>query len=398
MKKYLFIAFISLPYFLNAQNIVYNPSFEEFSTPSPSDICKFSAGHRSFNPLVEHWQTFVDDTPDIFYLSDSTTCDLPQPIDGKAMIGLITYLPAFDRNSMTDYTELVQGKLKIPMQVGKPHYVQFWISHSYLTGDRHLYRVFRNRIYQTQPLASNNIGILFSEHPFDERLYIRNHLRDMEMYPQFNVEEVIETEEGEWKKISTVFTPKSSFQYFLIGNFYDAVDTQTSIGEEATAQIDKQNRLARRAPGNKFNRRIAYYFLDDIYIGIKEPPVKEIKKIANILKKKKTYTFEAVHFESGKYELLPSSFKELDELAHFLKENPSIRVEIGGHTDHIGNAQANLLLSKNRANAVRIYLIEQGVKAAQLTHKGYGERQAIADNTTPEGRQLNRRVECKILN
>ena len=76
---------------------------------------------------------------------------------------------------------------------------------------------------------------------------------------------------------------------------------------------------------------------------------------------------------------------------------PSLRVEVGGHTDSDGRQSSNQRLSQSRADAVRRYLISKNVRAANLTAKGYGETSPIATNATAAGKAQNRRVELKIL-
>ena len=77
--------------------------------------------------------------------------------------------------------------------------------------------------------------------------------------------------------------------------------------------------------------------------------------------------------------------------------NPSICIEIGGHTDNVGKAFNNRVLSENRAKSARNYLIKKGISSDRINYKGYDEAQAVANNETAAGRLKNRRVECKIL-
>lgn len=104
-----------------------------------------------------------------------------------------------------------------------------------------------------------------------------------------------------------------------------------------------------------------------------------------------------VFFETGKYALLPQSEYELGRVVDLLQKNPTLRVEIGGHTDNVGQDAANQTLSENRAKAVYNYIINKGVGKERLQFKGYGETQPVAPNDTDEGRAANRRVEMKIL-
>ena len=93
----------------------------------------------------------------------------------------------------------------------------------------------------------------------------------------------------------------------------------------------------------------------------------------------------------------PASFAELDGLADFLRKNPTVRVEIGGHTDSVGDDAANRLLSENRARSVCNYLISNGLAENRLAAKGYGETQPVGENATEAGRAANRRVECRVI-
>jgi len=102
-------------------------------------------------------------------------------------------------------------------------------------------------------------------------------------------------------------------------------------------------------------------------------------------------------FETNAFKLKTSSYLELDKLVDLLKQNPGVKVEIGGHTDNVGNAADNLKLSQNRAKAVVDYLVLKGIEATRLIAKGYGSTRPIADNGTEPGRARNRRTELKVI-
>jgi outer membrane protein OmpA-like peptidoglycan-associated protein len=104
-----------------------------------------------------------------------------------------------------------------------------------------------------------------------------------------------------------------------------------------------------------------------------------------------------VFFVQSKAELKSESYPELDRLVKILKDNPTIEIELRGHTDSRGSAAANLDLSEKRVAAVRQYLIAKGVPMKRITGKGFGGSMPIAPSTTEENRQLNRRVEFKIV-
>lgn len=102
-------------------------------------------------------------------------------------------------------------------------------------------------------------------------------------------------------------------------------------------------------------------------------------------------------FESNKSELQNTSISELNRLVDFLKTNPRIVIEISGHTDNVGAAAYNQTLSEQRAKSVVTYLISKDIETKRLTSKGFGLTKPVADNSTDEGKAMNRRVEMKIL-
>jgi len=112
----------------------------------------------------------------------------------------------------------------------------------------------------------------------------------------------------------------------------------------------------------------------------------------------KTFALRNIFFDFDKATLRPESIVELENACKFLKENPNLRIEIGGHTDIRGSDEYNMDLSLRRAKAVYDYLVKNcGIDASRLTYKGYGETQLLTRETTEEAHQLNRRVEFKII-
>lgn len=107
-------------------------------------------------------------------------------------------------------------------------------------------------------------------------------------------------------------------------------------------------------------------------------------------------TLPGVNFETNSDRLVPGAETVLDDAAATLRMNPSIRVEVAGHTDSDGAAEYNESLSERRARTVRDYLASAGVEEDRMTVRGYGELSPIADNSTPEGKAQNRRVVLRI--
>lgn len=113
--------------------------------------------------------------------------------------------------------------------------------------------------------------------------------------------------------------------------------------------------------------------------------------------RKGSATLEGVTFELNSARLAPDSQQVLNSVAADLKKYPHLKIELQGHTDSSGSDQYNLKLSQQRADSVRIYLMDQGVPGNQLTARGYGETQPIEDNKTEAGRSMNRRVVMFVL-
>ena len=104
-----------------------------------------------------------------------------------------------------------------------------------------------------------------------------------------------------------------------------------------------------------------------------------------------------IFFDFDKTTLRPESFPELDKVVTLLKENPSLFIEIGGHTDDKGSDEYNENLSQGRAEAVRAYLTSNWIASNRVTAKGYGESMPEVANDSDENRQINRRVVFTVL-
>jgi outer membrane protein OmpA-like peptidoglycan-associated protein len=104
-----------------------------------------------------------------------------------------------------------------------------------------------------------------------------------------------------------------------------------------------------------------------------------------------------IFFETDSFALKSESRIELGKLTHFMKANPTLKIELGGHTDNSGDKKYNQQLSEKRARSVYDYLIGDGVSASRLLFKGYGDTKPVADNNTEKGRAQNRRTEFTVV-
>lgn len=116
-------------------------------------------------------------------------------------------------------------------------------------------------------------------------------------------------------------------------------------------------------------------------------------EMADELKRDGRIALRGILFDTGKDTLKPESDPVLGEIIALLKGDASLKVSIDGHTDNVGNAKANLALSKKRSESVKKYLVARGIAAARLKTDGFGDTKPVGANTTEEGKAQNRRVE-----
>ena len=178
----------------------------------------------------------------------------------------------------------------------------------------------------------------------------------------------------------------------------------TANRREYQGLSDSMGKFTLRLPtGAKYEIFILGFQDSIVYNVLDIPALKENQFVKNPIKiaiqfeAPKSFVLDNCTFETGKATLKPEAFAVLDELVEFLKRKDDEKIELGGHTDNVGKADANLILSANRANAVMAYLLSKGILSERVSAKGYGMMLPIEENNTPEGRALNRRTEVKIL-
>lgn len=142
-----------------------------------------------------------------------------------------------------------------------------------------------------------------------------------------------------------------------------------------------------------------YFFYSQSFDLPKDTTYQEITKDIGLepIEKGTKVVLNNIFFESGRAELKPISYVELNKAAELLQQNGTMVIEVGGHTDNLGSEDSNLRLSQARANAVVDYLKLAGIEEARLQAKGYGESVPLEDNSTAEGRKANRRTEFVIV-
>jgi OmpA-OmpF porin, OOP family len=114
-------------------------------------------------------------------------------------------------------------------------------------------------------------------------------------------------------------------------------------------------------------------------------PVGEVMRLNNLI------------FEVGKSKIDPDSYSELDIVVQMMTDNPSMIIQLEGHTDYLGDPKENLKLSQQRVESVKGYLTSKGISRSRLKTKAFGGAQPLSRDNTPEAHRLNRRVEVRIL-
>lgn len=353
------------------ENLVPNHDFEALIGKKPADDVD---GSGIFKYNMVGWKSPTQTTPDVKISLPSEIkkakekgIDLNKAHSGYKMVGILTHNPESERSDT--YREYIQVKLNKPLKVGKEYYCEFWAC--------------RDRLSK---YISNNLGVVLSATWVSEEGY-----KPLLIKPDFNYDGLINENGREWQRISFTFTAVNRAEYIVIGNFFD---------NKHTKMVEAKDAPQVTADEKAYNN--AYYLIDDVMLcatsiePVAEPvepepePVLEPPTVGAVIK------LDRVFFETAKWALLPESHEQLGELIALMNEYPSMKIEIHGHTDSRADDDYNEKLSKNRTKSVYEYLVQNGIDKERMKYIGFGEKKPIADNDTPEGRQLNRRVEFVV--
>jgi len=362
-------------------NYIPNPGFEE-TTNIP---CFWNQGKSQMAKWFKDWSSPTATTPDLLSTQGKSTCwshpkkhneGKQYPHSGTNMMGIKIFGLG---GTETFWHEYLQIPLKDELKADSLYFVSMWVNLSA--------RASR---------ATNNIGIAM----LDEPMHSKNRL-PLYITPVVNQDKIIKKRIVGWKKIKGVFKATGEEKALVIGNFY---------GDDET--------ISEKIPGGRDG---AYYYIDDIVLRKARPNESETPKpkesvapappevvegriesdeiVINKVEYEVGTTIELnnIFFEFDKAELLSESKHELSKLRDLLFDYPYMEIEIAGHTDDIGRSDYNLELSHKRAKAVFNYLIINEIDMERLSYIGFGNSKPIADNSTEEGREKNRRVEFKVV-
>ena len=351
-------------------NMVYNPSFESYVR------CPMRIDALGVLRDVEAWWQPTGGSSDYFNVCGSRDCNVPRnkmgfqnARSGKAYCGIYC--------SQADYREYLQTELKEPLKKGFRYRVSYWVS-----------------LAEKSPQAVATLGaVLSAERVTDSTLGVimRREYLDLDGEGRQNIATFITPQvcrqdtatldnTKEWVEISGDVTAQGGERFLTLGNF---LPTNKSGVKETRA-------LNAVLSG-------AYYYIDDVRVTCLTPdtlvpPPAPAPPSANSVVR-----LGEVYFATGESQVQQQSYRELYHLRQMLETHPTMRIEIRGHTDDQGTVEHNQRLSEARAKAIADYLVSQGISRSRITWVGYGETMPVDDNTTPEGRRNNRRVEYRVI-
>lgn len=332
-------------------NVIANPSFEKHPTIERS--------LTSFSDEITNWLP-SSGTPDFFVTPAAAR-------GGISFVGIRIY-------SISKDIEYVQNKL----------------NHTLLKDQKYCFSAYVK--LGPSSLATDAFGVFFSPNAVQFK-----NLANTDIKPNLSLNKEFLTYKSRWMVLQSVYTAKGNENWMSIGSFKPI-----------------ENVRLMQIPGGGDS----YYYIDDVSLvpiaSDDECPCNFSSNTPNENVKLNTgrqdlrlelltmsvgdkLVLENVYFGIDKYQLLPLSLETLDNLYDVLLRYPALKIEISGHTSTTGDYDHNIQLSKNRASAVLQYLVDQGISSTRLTKAGYGPDLPIAPNDTEQNRQLNRRVEVKIV-
>lgn len=363
MKVGTTIFFLVMVHLSNAQNLVPNSSFEKYyecpATYSQTGVKNFAPG----------WSSPTAGTPDLFNRCSIGTAGVPRnwagvsrAYDGWGYAGIYVWIERIN------YREYMQAKLKSVMQAGRKYWVEFY---------------FRLSAYSKYSI--DRIGVLLSDSTARA-----DHDLILPMAPSFNhiMDSAYNRGTGLWNRVHFEYIAKGGEQYITLGNF---------SSDEETKKFFIPNPLSNQP----LLKRAAYFYIDDVAVIPLQDSVRiktDSLSIAEAtVKTNEVYTLKHIRFSYDSYQLLPSSFPELDRLISIMRNNPTWNVELSGHTDDQGTEAYNLQLSQSRATSVGEYLVQKGISNGRIHIYGYGKKKPVIEGTDEDSRSVNRRVEAKFV-
>lgn len=423
---------------LLGQNLIQNYSFEEYL------ICpeNFTAWQANYD-FIPQWSYPTKGTPDYFNSCSKLEAGVPKNFagfaeakTGKAYVGIVLL------GTQPDYREYIQAEITTPLVAGQKYCVSF----SYMLAAKSQFTVnqlglafsagkikqeIQTNLNLKPHVAYNSSNYLKSNFQWDSICGVYTATGGERFIIIGNLENTANTRAKDVPDVHPRFTgKKKEYCYVYIDDVVVRPITECKkcpcfVTDLQCKVVESGNRVAVETyggiepyqfswnvggNGRKVNKsKNGYYVItitdatgcsvkDSILITNVTPIVNvSIEEKLNNIEEGNSLVLENIFFEFNKSSLLPDSYVELQVLINFMLTSNARKIEISGHSDNVGSDEYNLKLSEARAKTVVEYLISKGISADRLEYKGYGSKNPIADNSTEEGRNKNRRVEFKLI-
>ena len=362
MKCFIILATLLLFFNINAQNLVPNGSFEEF-TECPKNYSDFV--------YLNGWKNLVKySTPDLFSTCaslystahpKSRWCQVDVKKD-SSFAGIVVH------THKSKYREYLGVNLKQPLKKDSAYLFQISLA-----------------IPKLSRFKIDTLGILFTE----KILYSPYEGRAIVATASISIPLDSLKIDGSWFDFEIEYTATGKENYINIGNFLSVKDTKAK-------KMDNRNAIEYRS---KYN--FSYLCIDQVSVKqISNHKKKDEKSIdiknENIEQKSDSITLSDIRFKTNSWELEQKDIPELNSLIEYLKNNMAKKIVVEGHTDNRGTYSNNQKLSLKRAESIAQYISEKGIEMKRISVVGHASDNPVSSNETPEGRRLNRRVVVKI--
>lgn len=361
------------------QNMVKNPSFEQYTGEVPTDLGQIE---RS-----AYWSAATKAGADYYHeRAKGSNVAAPynkmgkaKPLSGRAYGGIYAYTSRYTKRN---YREYLQVRLKHPMAPGEEYCVKIQV---YLSES------------SNRAIGALGVGATKMQIKKDHE----ENITDIPFVYLLNADKTA-LNARKWVMVQGTYKAQGGENFLIIGNFDDDKNTKAT----GAIEIDSF-----RNPHVDF----AYYYIDNVCVtslrsnftcecgSFDLENLHREKIVVDVVLQRKTYRLgevdilEKVQFEKGKANFLEGAQKDLDHLLTILKMNATYVLEIQGHTNDKGDPRENQFLSKRRAKAVYDYLVAGGIEEERLSYRGYGQSRPIMLNDSDEGRAKNERIQIKLL-
>ncbi len=358
---FLFLIFLFFCFGGNSQNLITNPSFEDYISYKNSSDCT-TKSCIGWELSVSVYDSKSTNHYRVNYYNKETDMifGLVQPLNGNCCAGFTIY-------------EHLVNKLQSTLKKDSLYELSFYYRLS--PKSDYYARWFSVRFIDQDTLST------FSSSPPEYEGSRKSKIEVETAKSAVNIP-CDSCDCKAWRKFRYIYKAKGGEAGLMFG--LEQHITKDGKGFCSVLFPDSVNRNQKAG----FSYKQLYYYIDDVSLIPYRAPV-EIGKKTAIYK---------ILFDVGKSEIKTESYSYLNELSEYLLLENHLKIKIGGHTDNSGSAADNQKLSLARAVSVRDYLISKGIARERITVEGYGSEYAISSNATSQGRALNRRIEIEISN